>query len=206
MTDTKEKILETALRLFARYGYDAVSVSTIAGELGITKGALYRHYADKHDIFDSIIKRMDQRDAEQAQAFSLPEQPLDAEPEAYRRATLDALFAFSRAQFRYWTEDHFAADFRRLLTVEQFKTPEMSALYQQYLASGPLGYVADILSSLGFTQPEQSAAKIYAPMLLFYSVYDAADDKARAVNALDLALDSVKTELEQHNCDIRDAD
>ena len=36
MIDTKEKILLTALRLFARDGYEAVSVSTIAGELGMT--------------------------------------------------------------------------------------------------------------------------------------------------------------------------
>ena len=35
--NTKEKILVTALRLFAVYGYEAVSVSRIAGELGITK-------------------------------------------------------------------------------------------------------------------------------------------------------------------------
>lgn len=31
MTDTKERILQTALRLFAEDGYEAVSVSTIAG-------------------------------------------------------------------------------------------------------------------------------------------------------------------------------
>ena len=43
MTDTKEKILETALKLFAKDGYEAVSVSDIEDELGITKGALYKH-------------------------------------------------------------------------------------------------------------------------------------------------------------------
>ena len=41
---TKEDILIVALHLFARDGYEAVSVSQIAGELGMTKGALYRHY------------------------------------------------------------------------------------------------------------------------------------------------------------------
>ena len=40
MTDTKENILMTALHLFARDGYEAVSVRTIAEELGMTKGAL----------------------------------------------------------------------------------------------------------------------------------------------------------------------
>ena len=57
MTDTKERILQTALRLFAEDGYEAVSVSTIAGELGMTKGALYKHYKNKQDIFDSIVAR-----------------------------------------------------------------------------------------------------------------------------------------------------
>ena len=44
MTDTKESILKAALGLFAVKGYEAVSVSQIAGTLGMTKGALYKHY------------------------------------------------------------------------------------------------------------------------------------------------------------------
>ena len=32
----------------------------------MTKGALYRHYKSKRDIFDSIVKRMEQQDSEQA--------------------------------------------------------------------------------------------------------------------------------------------
>ena len=60
MADTKENILMAALHLFARDGYEAVSVSQIAGELDITKGALYRHYKSKRDIFDCIVERMEQ--------------------------------------------------------------------------------------------------------------------------------------------------
>ncbi|WP_337425532.1 helix-turn-helix domain-containing protein [Gallintestinimicrobium sp.] len=54
---TKEDILIVALHLFARDGYEAVSVSQIAGELGMTKGALYRHYESKRvrEIFLNIL-------------------------------------------------------------------------------------------------------------------------------------------------------
>ena len=69
MADTKERILMTALRLFARDGYEAVSVSAIAGELGMTKGALYKHYRNKRDIFDSIVERMVQIDAERSRQY-----------------------------------------------------------------------------------------------------------------------------------------
>ncbi|MEW9124102.1 MAG: TetR/AcrR family transcriptional regulator [Thermotaleaceae bacterium] len=57
MPDTKERLLLTALRLFAQDSYEAVSVSAIAGELGMTKGTLYKHYKNKRDIFDCIVER-----------------------------------------------------------------------------------------------------------------------------------------------------
>ena len=72
MTGTKEKILLTALSLFAENGYEAVSVSDIAGQLGITKGALYRHFRNKQDIFDSIIAHMERLDAEHADDHDMP--------------------------------------------------------------------------------------------------------------------------------------
>ena len=62
MANTKENILVTALRLFAQDGYEAVSVSKIAGELGMTKGALYRHSKNKRDIFDKIFEHICQLD------------------------------------------------------------------------------------------------------------------------------------------------
>ena len=40
--DTKERILETALELFAENGYPGTSMSDIAGKLGLTKAALYK--------------------------------------------------------------------------------------------------------------------------------------------------------------------
>lgn len=195
MSDTKESILLAALRLFAADGYEAVPVSAIAGELGITKGALYRHYTGKRDIFEHILTRMEQRDAEQARAFSLPEGPPGEMEEAYRQASIGQLIAYSRAQFRYWTQDAFAAPFRRLLTLEQYRSAEMGRLYQQYLAAGPLGYVTELLGSLGFDRPAERAAALYAPMFLLYSVYDGAADKAAVTVLLDACLETVRRAL-----------
>ena len=91
MSDTKERILLTALRLFAKDGYRAVSVSAIAGELGVTKGALYKHYRNKRDIFDSIVARMERRDAERAGEYGVPEKTLEETPDAYRDASIDRI-------------------------------------------------------------------------------------------------------------------
>ena len=77
MGNRKEEILIAALHLFARDGYEAVSVSQIAGELDMTKGALYRHYKSKRDIFESIVQRMEQQDGKQARENEVPEESIE---------------------------------------------------------------------------------------------------------------------------------
>ena len=189
MGNTRERILQTALELFAQRGYEAVSVSDIAGALGMTKGALYRHFESKRAIFESILRRMEQQDSQEAQDHDLPQGTVEAEPTAYETAAVADIVSFSKAMFRYWTEDPFAAPFRRMLTVEQYHSPEMAALYRQYLAAGPMGYVADLFRSLGLSDPERRAAAFYGPMFLLYSVYDGAEDKAAVTALLDEQLD-----------------
>ena len=195
MGDTKERVLRTALALFAQKGYEATSISDIAEAMGLTKGALYRHFDSKRAIFDGILRRMEQRDAQEARDHDLPEGPAETDGPAYEQATMADIVAFSKAMFRYWTEDPFAAPFRRMLTVEQYRSPEMARLYQQYLAAGPMGYVADLFRGLGLPDPERRAASFYGPMFLLYSVYDGAEDRVAVTALLDEYLDHAKKEL-----------
>ena len=64
--NTKERILEEALKLFSQSGYMGTSMNDIAAELGVTKAALYKHYKSKQEILESIVERMNQMDAERA--------------------------------------------------------------------------------------------------------------------------------------------
>ena len=194
MNDTKENILIAALHLFAQNGYEAVSVSDIAGVLGITKSALYKHYKNKRDIFDSIVARMERLDAERAQEFGLPEGTLAEMEGAYRRASVEQMLAFSDAQFQYWTDEDFPCCFRKMLTLEQYRNIEMKNLYQQYLVSGPLGYVTDLFKSWDIEDAKKKAIEFYAPMFLFYSIYDGAEDKSAAALALKAHMDQIAEE------------
>ena len=186
---TKQKILLEALKLFAKEGYEAVSVEQIAKAVGIKAPSLYKHYKSKQDIFDSILRRMEERDREQAAACDVPEDTIEVMPEAYEDTSLDALIAFSKTMFRYWTEDEFASLMRKMLTVEQYRSEEMNQLYHQYLGAGPLSYVADLLSS------QEKALLLYSPMHLLYSVYDSAEDKMAVLALLDEHLERCKHEL-----------
>ena len=197
MGNRKEEILIVALHLFARDGYEAVSVSQIAGELDMTKGALYRHYKSKRDIFDSIVKRMEQQDSEQARENEVPEESIEKTPEEYQNISFDDFVEYSKSMFEYWTEDDFASSFRKMLTIEQFRSEGMQKLYQQYLVSGPAGYVKDLFKNMKIKDPEENAIKFYANMFFYYSLYDGAADKAKAKCQFEQMLDKIVEEMKQ---------
>lgn len=190
MADTKESILHTALCLFARNGYEATSVSAIAGELDMTKGALYKHYKNKRDIFDSIVERICQIDVETAKKYEVPEETFDKSPSAYRNTAVEKIRAFIVAQFHFWTEDAFASNFRKMLTLEQYRNPEMMELYQKCLVSGPVSYMEDLFREMmeqgiwNKSNPKQLALEFYAPFYLLVSISDAAPDRKATAELL----------------------
>ncbi len=53
--DKKADILRQAARAFARYGYAAASMSTIAAAAGVSKAALYHYFTTKEDIYAEIV-------------------------------------------------------------------------------------------------------------------------------------------------------
>jgi AcrR family transcriptional regulator len=56
-TSPKEKLFETAARLFYQHGYRAVGVDTIAAESGIGKMTLYRHFPSKDDLIVAFLRQ-----------------------------------------------------------------------------------------------------------------------------------------------------
>lgn len=54
-TDTRARILDTARDLYAEQGYAGTSMAALAGRLGISKAALYHHFASKTEILDALL-------------------------------------------------------------------------------------------------------------------------------------------------------
>ncbi len=189
--DTRERILETALELFAQSGYLGTSMNDIAKQLGITKAALYKHYASKQEILDSIVERMNKMDYARAEEYEMPETEPDGFAEAYLRTPTEKIRAYSLAQFAHWTEERFSSNFRKMLTLEQYRDSRLAGLYQEYLATGPTEYMAAIFRKLAEDDEAamQLALEFYGPMFLLYSVYDGAKEKARFLPMLSAHID-----------------
>lgn len=203
--ETKERIMEAALELFSQNGYLGTSMNDIAGQLGITKAALYKHYTCKQEILDRIVERMNELDYERAKEYEMPETEPDGFAEAYANTPIEKIRVYSVAQFRHWTEEKFSSCFRKMLTLEQYRDPEMTRLYQNYLASGPLEYMAAIFRKITDSDAAamQLALEFYGPMYLLYSVYDSAEHKEKITSLLDAHIERfiAQTELSRRAAD-----
>ncbi|MCB9896466.1 MAG: TetR/AcrR family transcriptional regulator [Planctomycetes bacterium] len=55
MSDTKDRLLQTAARLFHEQGYHATGVATILREAGVNSGSLYHHFAGKEALLRGVL-------------------------------------------------------------------------------------------------------------------------------------------------------
>lgn len=185
--NTKERILEEALKLFSQSGYKGTSMNDIAARLGVTKAALYKHYKSKQEILDSVVSKMNELDKERVKQYEMPEGDMEEVIAGYKETAFDKIKMFTKVQFLHWTEEEFPCCFRKMLTLEQYREPQMAALYQNYLAEGPLAYIKTLFAGLlGDTEKaRQVALDFYGPIFLLYSIYDGAEDKQQVVTLLE---------------------
>jgi len=56
MTEKQEKILQSALELFAKEGFHATSTSKVAKHAGVSEGLIFRHYGNKEGLLKAILQ------------------------------------------------------------------------------------------------------------------------------------------------------
>ena len=57
--DTRETLIAAARSLFADPGFADVALETIVRDAGVTRGALYHHFADKTELFAAVFEQVE---------------------------------------------------------------------------------------------------------------------------------------------------
>ena len=146
--DTKQKILEKALELFSAYGYDSVSVGEIAKAVGIKAPSLYNHYPSKQAIFDAIVEATAAQYEEDTGKIDIHVQDSAQDIPVFTEITEEALLDKVRQIFDYSLHNEAISRFRRMMTIEQFRSPQLAQLYSRRYVERLTAYHAGIFCSL----------------------------------------------------------
>ena len=77
LEERRAAILEAALRVWAKRGFDGTSVEEVAREAGLTKGTLYLYFPSKRALLEETLRRYSLRPDVEAGLASLRGQPLE---------------------------------------------------------------------------------------------------------------------------------
>ena len=76
---TRDQLIEVATRLFAEHGYEGTSIEAVLSAAGVSRGALYHHFAGKEALFEAVVSAVsEQVTVELAEAVRGCADPLDA--------------------------------------------------------------------------------------------------------------------------------
>lgn len=190
--DTKRRIVGAALELFAEKGYTGTSMSDIAKRLGFTKAALYKHYAGKQEIFDAIVETTAAQYEQFTGQIDVHMQDAGQDFPVFTEITEDALVKKVRQIFSYSLHDETISRFRRMLTIEQFRSPGLAALYSERFVERLVKYHSAIFGNLicaGVIKnenPDTLAMMYVAPVITLLGVCDRQPEReAESLEKLD---------------------
>ena len=146
--DTKERILKKALELFAENGYDAVSVGEIAKAVGIKAPSLYSHFPSKQAIFNAIVEDTASQYEKYTDEIDIHVQNAKKYMTVFTEITEEALMRKVRQIFLYSLQDESISRFRRMMTIEQFRSEKLSAFYTERYVERMVRYHTAIFKGL----------------------------------------------------------
>ena len=125
--DTKAKILAAALDLFSQNGYAGTNIRELTASLGLVKSGVYKHFASKEDIWNTLL---DEMIVYYDEHFGSPEHlpPVPDSPEEFISMTMRMVELTIR--------DEQIVKTRKVLTLEQFRDNRARELATKHFLTG----------------------------------------------------------------------
>lgn len=146
--DTKKIILKKALELFSERGYDSVSVGEIAQKVGIKAPSLYNHYKSKEEIFQAIVSDTAERYEKGTDKIDIHVANVSRDIPSFKKIAAESLTEKVKQIFLYSLHDETVSRFRKMMTIEQFRSEKLAKLYSERYVDRMIAYHADIFLSL----------------------------------------------------------
>ena len=184
--NTKQAILESSLELFSVQGFEATSISQIAGAVGIRKASLYSHFENKQAILDALVQKVLEQ-YEEHSLFAMADWEKDA---GSLPKTPDDAVQMIQGQIRYILHDPAISRARKMLVIEQFQNPELAKLQTKQNYSDVLRYFTGLVRQLirqgvlAEDDPEIMAAQLCLPISVWINLCDREPEREQEVMEL----------------------
>ena len=184
--NTKQEILEASLELFSVQGFEATSISQIAGAVGIRKASLYSHFESKQAILDAIVKDILEQ-YEKHSIFAGGGWERSSAAKNNQTMTSDTAAEMIMGQIRYILHDPHIRKARKMLVMEQFQNPELAKLQTKQNYTDVMHYFTGLIrqmirqGSLKEDDPEIMAAQLCLPVSAWINLCDREPDREAEV-------------------------
>lgn len=159
----KEKILESAVKLFADKGFSGTTTKEIAEKSGVNEALIFRYFSTKRDLYGSIIEN------------KINEEPGIEKPLERYRDTKDDWYIFRSIALRMFDKCGGDPDFIRLLHYSALEGHELSDMffdtYVEYINTLLSEYIKDRISDGAFKKINPLvAARAFIGMVINYII------------------------------------
>ncbi len=188
---TKQKILEKSLELFAKKGYDGVSMREIAAAVGIKGASIYNHFKGKEDIFQGIFQEMIKRYDDMAGLLSIPTEGTTDAAQRFIGLGEQEMLHLAKALFAFFGKDEFVVQFRRILVAEYNRSSLAAQTLKSYYFDAPIQYQTRLFEKMqqcgafkGY-DAKTMALHFYSPVYFILSRYDLEQDYDTSIKELE---------------------
>ncbi len=140
----RARVLDAAVELFARQGYDGTSVAQVVAQAGVAKGGFYHHFASKEDLLYEVYGDLITRQLAAMDEILARELPAADTLRALIADLVVSTAASARPALVFWREMHRLGDAR----TEQYRRERrryhdrVKRLIREAQASGEFARVA----------------------------------------------------------------
>ncbi len=131
--NTRQQVLDVALRQFSKYGFLAVSIRDICKEVGIKESTVYYHFKNKQDILDSLVHEFEE-------TINQMTGLLTSSFESILPGTIqdDDFLRVAKIHYSQFLNNERCYLFINMLMVEQRSNPQLGKLYARFMFDQPV--------------------------------------------------------------------
>lgn len=172
--DTKQRIVEAALEMFAQNGFAGTNIRELSASLDLGKSSLYRHFESKEEIWNAVVETMAAYyDERFGSADNLPDIPRNT----------DELYEMTLRMVNFTVHDEKIIKTRKILLTEQFRDEQTRKLATQYFLNDTEAIFTKVFEemmkngSIKKTDPKILAFSYTAPITALVHLCDREPEK-----------------------------